>query len=190
MPPTASSQRCPICGTGQREDARYPNHLCGDCVCRAVDEHGRSLTFGNVGVGGGFVASYAITGERRDSHICFVDGVTCWADEARFGGIVVQPYGEHDEFPRRSRLDAALLTEVAWGATPNAFVPYVAQVSGSEWALLLGQFPEEPMYTLFIDRVGVGAFDDWPPTWSRPATPGPCALFPWADAIARSAHGA
>lgn len=50
-------------------------------------------------MGGGFVARYADTRECRDSHVCYVDGVKCWADEARFGGVVVQPYGKHDEFP-------------------------------------------------------------------------------------------
>jgi hypothetical protein len=94
------SQNCPICGTGQPADPRYPNYLCSDCVARAVDEGGRPLRFGNTGIGGGFVASYPGGETKRDSHLCFVDGVTCWADEARFGGIVVQPYGEHDEFPR------------------------------------------------------------------------------------------
>lgn len=94
------SQPCPICGAGQPADPRYPNYLCSECVAAAVDENGRALTFSNVGIGGGFVAGYAGTNETRDSHTCFVKGVTCWADEARFGGIVVQPYGEHDEFPR------------------------------------------------------------------------------------------
>ncbi len=97
------SQPCPICGAGQPEDPRYPNYLCRDCVGRAVDEEGRPLDFANAGLGGGFVASYRGVGKTRDSHLCFVDGVTCWADEARFGGIVVQPYGAHDEFPSPGR---------------------------------------------------------------------------------------
>jgi hypothetical protein len=93
------SQSCPICGGGQPQDPRYPNYVCSDCVGRAVDEEGRRLAFGNLGIGGGFVASYVDSKETRDSHVCFVDGIRCWADEARFGGIVVQRYGEHDEFP-------------------------------------------------------------------------------------------
>lgn len=46
------------------------------------------------------------------------------------------------------------------------------------------------MYTLFVDGRAVGPFDDWPPTWSRPKTPGGSALFPWAEAIARGAREA
>jgi hypothetical protein len=69
------SQGCPICGVGQPADPRYPNYLCSDCVGRAVDEGGSPLDFGNEGLGGGFVATYRRTGEKRDGHLCFVDGV-------------------------------------------------------------------------------------------------------------------
>ncbi len=44
--------------------------------------------------------AYADTGEARDSHLCFVDGVKCRADEARFGGIIIQPV--EDSVPRRA----------------------------------------------------------------------------------------
>ena len=94
-----STQPCPICKAPQPEDLRYPNHLCEACVRRAVDERGRALAFGNTSLAGGFVATYVDTGAVHEGHRCWVDGVACWADEARFGGVVVQPYGEHDEFP-------------------------------------------------------------------------------------------
>lgn len=45
---------------------------------------------------GGFAAIYDDTHEESDSHICYIDGVRCWADEAHMGGIVIQPYGEQD----------------------------------------------------------------------------------------------
>ena len=83
---------CPVCGDLRPHSPRYPRHLCADCVGRATDEHGRPLRFFNASLlGTGFEAQYADTGKPRDSHVCFVDGVRCWADEARFGGIVVQP---------------------------------------------------------------------------------------------------
>lgn len=47
--------------------------------------------FGNTDLSGGFVATYADSGEIRLAHDCFVRGIHCWADEARFGGIVIQP---------------------------------------------------------------------------------------------------
>jgi len=40
---------------------------------------------------GGYAAEYADTGDPYDSHECFVDRIECYADEARFGGIIIQP---------------------------------------------------------------------------------------------------
>lgn len=90
-----AAQRCPICRTEVRASARYPDYLCPGCADRAVDIHGRPLTFRNTSMSGGFKAIYtddetpaeAVT---RD-HTVFVDGVRCRADEARFGGIVIRP---------------------------------------------------------------------------------------------------
>lgn len=81
-------QACPICGVSQRSNPRYPRYLCHECAEQAVDEAGRLLRF--TGLGCGFQAAYADTGELRDSHVCFVRGVRCWANEAHFGGIVIQ----------------------------------------------------------------------------------------------------
>ena len=61
---------------------------------RATDEDGRSLSFSNVSLSGGFAALYRDTHEERDNHVCHIDGIKCWADEARFGGIVIQPLVE------------------------------------------------------------------------------------------------
>ena len=85
------THQCPICGVELAPLARYPEYLCEECVGKATDEEGRSLAFSNVSPTGGFEAVVRDSGETRDSHICFVDGWRCWADEARFGGIVVQP---------------------------------------------------------------------------------------------------
>ena len=60
-------------------------------MAKATDEQGRPLTFSNTSPTGGFEAVIRATGETRHSHICYVEGRGCWADEARFGGIVVQP---------------------------------------------------------------------------------------------------
>ena len=86
-----TSQPCPICGIGQPASSRYPDYLCDLCAAQASDEAGRLLSFGNIGIGGGFIATYLDTEEERASHVCYVRGVSCWADEARFGGIVIQP---------------------------------------------------------------------------------------------------
>lgn len=82
---------CPICSKVQPRNERYPDCLCPDCVSLASDEAGGLLLFQNTSISGGFAASVADTGEAHDSHVCFVRGVRCWADEAHFGGVVIQP---------------------------------------------------------------------------------------------------
>lgn len=83
-------QHCPICGTAVRPNPRSPNYLCQTCAVRAVSRDGRPLAFSNTGASGGYAAQYADSGEAYDSHDCYVDGILCHADEARFGGIVIQ----------------------------------------------------------------------------------------------------
>lgn len=63
---------------------------------RAQDEAGRALTFSNVSFSGGFAALYRDTHEESLDHICYIDGVKCYADESYLGGIVIEPYGEED----------------------------------------------------------------------------------------------
>jgi hypothetical protein len=53
-----------------------------------------AIEFFNTSFGGGFGARCADTGEPRDSHACVIRGVRCRADEARFGGIVIEAVGE------------------------------------------------------------------------------------------------
>jgi hypothetical protein len=73
---------CPICEEQVPANPR--------CAGRAVDEHGRALTFFNQGLSGGFQARVNETGEWRDDPTCYVGGVQCRAEEGRFGGIVVE----------------------------------------------------------------------------------------------------
>jgi hypothetical protein len=84
-------QPCPICGAGVAVDPRYPLKLCRKCIDEATDRSGRKLEFSNIDATGGFQAFYLETGEPYHDHVCFVRGVPCCADEAHFGGIVVQP---------------------------------------------------------------------------------------------------
>lgn len=89
--PVSGTQRCPICDTQVANYPRYPRYVCNDCLqepARAPD--GRVVAFGNVDISGGIQGRYAATGEPYNSHECFVRGVKCWADQARFGGIVIQ----------------------------------------------------------------------------------------------------
>ena len=94
---SADVYHCPICGISGPPDPRYPRCICPECGHRATDENGRGLQFTNESVSGGFIATYRDTGEVRDNHICFVDGIRCWADEAHMGGIIVSIYDSEPE---------------------------------------------------------------------------------------------
>src|SRR2546427_6881962 len=83
-------QRCGICHKPVTAYPRYPRYLCRTCAAKASDIHGSKLKFPNVDFSGGYKATYAETGEPYDSHQCYIDGIECRADEARFGGIVIE----------------------------------------------------------------------------------------------------
>ncbi|MEH1819440.1 MAG: hypothetical protein V7L31_10250 [Nostoc sp.] len=81
---------CPICSTPTRYFSRYPRAVCDDCYSKASDDQGRKLSFFNTSMSGGFEGIITETKEKYESHICYIDGVKCCADEARFGGIVIE----------------------------------------------------------------------------------------------------
>lgn len=80
---------CPICSKQTPFSPRYPNYVCKECRNKATDENNRLLKFYNISASGGFQAIYNDTGEIYDSHICYIDNRKCFANEARFGGIVI-----------------------------------------------------------------------------------------------------
>jgi len=51
---------------------------------------GRLLEFFNESVSGGYRARFADDHTDYQSHECYIDGVRCIADEAHFGGIVIE----------------------------------------------------------------------------------------------------
>lgn len=81
---------CPICNKELEFNRRYPNYVCRDCAEKANDINGSKLVFGNIGIFGGYEAYFADTKEKYDDHICYINGIKCYADEARLGGIVIQ----------------------------------------------------------------------------------------------------
>lgn len=84
------SHACPICRVELRPVPRYPRYVCPACFARAASADGRTLAFSNIGLSGGYAARYDDTGAPYDSHVCWIDGIRCHADEARFGGIVIE----------------------------------------------------------------------------------------------------
>ena len=61
-----------------------------DCATRARSKDVRSLKFSNIDMTGGFMEEYADARELYPSDECYVDDIHRYADEHRFGGIVIQ----------------------------------------------------------------------------------------------------
>lgn len=87
-----TTQTCPICKTTVTPSSRYPKYVCNDCYERASNITGRKLAFYNVSISGGYIAYYADSDNKEEykSYDCYIDGIKCRADEARFGGIVIE----------------------------------------------------------------------------------------------------
>ena len=87
-----TTQTCPICKTTVTPYPRYPKYVCNDCYKRATNITGRKLVFYNVSMSGGYIAYYADSDNKEEykSYDCYIDGIKCRADEARFGGIVIE----------------------------------------------------------------------------------------------------
>jgi hypothetical protein len=89
----ARKRCCAICGAPQTHlgpGTRYPRGVCAGCVARAVAEDGEPIAFVNTGPLGQGCARRRESGRLEDVATCLIDGVPCRAEEARFGGIVVQ----------------------------------------------------------------------------------------------------
>ena len=93
----SDTQFCPVCKKSVEPSQRYPLYVCCECARIACSQDGRPLEFYNVRLSGGFIAPFADTGGKYSSHICYIDGVKCYADEAHFGGIVIQIVTDYKE---------------------------------------------------------------------------------------------
>ena len=86
---------CPICKNNlDYYTPRYPNMICGNCseTNDVKDIDGNSVSYENESVMGGFISLHNINGKiiKRQDHNCWIGGIKCYADESRFGGIVIQ----------------------------------------------------------------------------------------------------
>ena len=87
---------CPICTLSTHTFMRYKDAVCDDCIedNDILDSMGYTVEFENRDFFGGFAAiHYNNNGGYfvDDDHICFIKGNKFYADEARFGGIVILP---------------------------------------------------------------------------------------------------
>jgi hypothetical protein len=90
-PDRADQKPCPICRGPAPNSERHPNAVCRHCAASATSPDGRPVRFYNASFSGGFAGCYTDDESPYESHRCLIRGVICHADEARFGGIVIQP---------------------------------------------------------------------------------------------------
>ena len=93
------SQNCACCkNTIEYPSLRYPRMICSDCSNsnNILDSDNNIVSFGNIDFYGGFKSVHIINNNmiEREDHICFINNIKCYADEARFGGIVIQTLDE------------------------------------------------------------------------------------------------
>ena len=81
---------CPICAAAVNHWERYPDQVCERCQSKASDAYGRRLKFSNTGLSDGLRAVYLDSGEEYCRQLCYIDGRKCFANEHRFGGIVIE----------------------------------------------------------------------------------------------------
>jgi len=95
--------KCPIClETLTHFCPRYPKAICSKCADSNIkDNDGNLVSFHNIYISGGFISKHTINNNYNNSvivekkeHECWVnngiENIKCYADEARFGGIVIQ----------------------------------------------------------------------------------------------------
>lgn len=59
--------------------------------------------------------------------------------------------------------------EVQWNDNQgDRDYPFVAHIDGLEYMLRVNDFPEEELYTLFVNNKAIFSFSDLPKTWKYP----------------------
>lgn len=95
---TAIKQWCANCYKEVNYQGRYPKYICSECAAKEKwDKDGNLLEFTNLGLSGGFKIirknrGGQIIDENHTQHSCdcIIDRKLFFAQEARFGGIVIQ----------------------------------------------------------------------------------------------------
>ena len=90
-------ERCHVCRGENPDYLRFQIYICETCRKYPVlNSNGHEMNFYNKGVMGGFLAKNTITDEISEDHICYINGAKCWADEYRFGGILIAGFEYKD----------------------------------------------------------------------------------------------
>ena len=78
---------CPICNNLRFTTSRYPKKICSNCEELTVTENNEKIRFFNIDNTGGFLS--IVNNHHGNIHECYINNIKCYADEARFGGIVI-----------------------------------------------------------------------------------------------------
>ena len=91
---TKIEHKCPLCFEIMNYyTSRYPKMICSNCADSDItDNFGNKVTFVNIDIYGGFISLHKIDDKvvKKEEHICWIKNTKCYANEARFGGIVIQ----------------------------------------------------------------------------------------------------
>jgi uncharacterized Zn ribbon protein len=82
------NKSCPICDKNMIYYDRYPKMVCHECSENTLTHDGENIKFYNKDHTGGFIS--IVNDVKGEMHDCYINNRKCYADEARFGGIVVQ----------------------------------------------------------------------------------------------------
>ena len=93
--PTENEQKCSICDRMVMENPRYKNYVCYDCQIESppVNENNENIEFYNIDPSGGFMSK--VNNIIGNDHICYIKNIKCYANESRFGGIVIIPFHKY-----------------------------------------------------------------------------------------------
>jgi len=72
-----------------------------------------------------------------------------------------------ERVPSRFSLDDCLNSGVTWSKTNDPTALCGAHVGAETWIVRVNDFPEEHLYTLYVNDEELGSFDEWPRRWSR-----------------------
>lgn len=82
-----------------------------------------------------------------------------------------QDYRRRLDALRQPLLERYASAALRWDLADDDELSYCAAVDGHELAIRTGDFPDEPMYLLYVDGQELYTLDDWPSQWLKPSGP-------------------
>ncbi len=93
-----------------------------------------------------------------------------YRDRVSGGGEVDKAtYMELLDKVRQPILERYATAPLQWESTGDSDEPFRITVDGHVLTIRMGDFPDEALYLMHIDGLGVYAIDDWPSAWKKPA---------------------